>query len=86
MHGLFRSQSQLRSVRNLCERSRGFEKFRFQFLTVTLVKAVERLAMSFQTEAVRFGSSNAFDGFGVTEALEPIEDLGFLVFGEVIEE
>jgi hypothetical protein len=73
-------------VRNLRELDGGFEMFRFQFLAVALVKAVQRLAMRFETEAVRFGSSDALNCFGVTEALKPIEDLGFLVIGELVEE
>ena len=57
--------------------------FCFEFLKIALIEAVQRLQVSFQAKTIGFRSGNALDGFGVTEALEPIEDLGFLVFGKV---
>ena len=51
------------------------------FHGVTDEKAVERGAVSFEAEAVRLGLGELLDGFGVAEGLQPVVDLGLLIFG-----
>ena len=59
--------------------------FDFNLSGIADEEGVQRCAVGFDPEAVRWRKGEAFDRFGVTEILQPVENLGLLIVGELSE-